>query len=346
MCACAARLIKVPLGTVVSLLHQQDGRQHNDDDDADKDTEPGEHAPPEVLADLSAPGASVTVASGGQGGRGNAAFGRRQNRPALRERELGHPGQERALQLELKLLADVGFVGAPNAGKSTLLRALSRARPMVCAYSIQCPGPAGQIHVCMQSSHNPFRRLQVGSYAFTTLEPQLGVVSSEDMRLLVADIPGLVAGASQNRGLGHSFLRHIERTRVVAFVLDLSTGVHGRDGLHPCQQLRMLQVRLQCHDVVMHACVVWGNNASLDSVQDELLTYSADLQRKAALVVANKADLLADDGGEVVAELQSSTQLPVFVISAQVGNGVDAVRQALLEKVECMQEAEGNKLSL
>ena len=233
----------MPLGTVVSLLHQRDERQLESDGIATI-TAPGKDAPPEVLADLSAPGASVTVSDGGQGGRGNAAFGRRQNRPALRDRELGRPGEERLLQLELKLLADVGFVGAPNAGKSTLLRALSRARPMVCAHSLL--GLAFASFLSYARSPLISREwLQIGNYAFTTLEPQLGVVASEDMRLLVADIPGLVAGASQNRGLGHAFLRHIERTRVLAFVLDLSTGVHGKDGLHPCQQLRMLQVRVQ-----------------------------------------------------------------------------------------------------
>ena len=166
------------------------------------------------------------------------------------------------LQLELKILADVGFVGAPNGGKSTLLRALSNARPMVSI--IACRMACAVLRRTLQADHSStgvVAGMQVGSYAFTTLQPQLGVVSSEDMRLLVADIPGLIPGASKNRGLGHAFLKHVERTRVLAFVLDLSSGLHGKDGLHPCEQLKMLQVGpraglLRLELFLLHLCSV------------------------------------------------------------------------------------------
>ncbi len=147
----------------------------------------------ELLADLAAEGASVLVAAGGEGGRGNARFASsRQRAPGFAER--GLPGQERWLTLTMKLLADVGLVGLPNAGKSSLLAALTRARP------------------------------RIAPYPFTTLEPNLGVLEAGDRRLVLADIPGLVEGASTGVGLGHQFLAHIERTAVLVYVLDVGDG--------------------------------------------------------------------------------------------------------------------------
>ncbi|KAK9804166.1 hypothetical protein WJX73_007875 [Symbiochloris irregularis] len=190
---------------------------------------------PEVqVADLIEDGQQVCVAQGGRGGKGNAALrSKHRNRPASMEHEEGSPGESCVVHLEMKLIADVGLVGQPNAGKSTLLQALSAARP------------------------------KIADYPFTTLRPQLGVVKYEDGNsLIVADIPGLIAGAAeQGRGLGHEFLRHIERTRVLAFVVDVSVGGDGSSA-GPLEQLTMLEEELRLH--------------------------SQDLADRPSLVVANK----------------------------------------------------------
>ena len=200
--------IMVPVGTVV------------------RDAESGE-----VLADLDLPGARVVVARGGRGGRGNARFATSTNR-APRHRELGQPGEEKRLELELKLIADAGLVGYPNAGKSTLLTRISGARPKVAAYP------------------------------FTTLHPVIGVVEYPDYaRINVADIPGLIDGAHANVGLGHEFLRHIERTKVLIFVLDMG-GVDGRNPLD-----------------------------DYASLKKELDLYREGLASRPAMIVANKMDL-------------------------------------------------------
>ncbi|PRW39081.1 putative GTP-binding mitochondrial [Chlorella sorokiniana] len=217
----------------------------------------------ELLADLTEPGQEVVVAHGGRGGRGNAGVKARANRPAPSESERGAPGEVSRLLLELKLLADIGLVGLPNAGKSTLLRALTAATP------------------------------RVGDYAFTTLAPQLGVVPAPnpiDDPIVIADIPGLIEGAHENRGLGHHFLRHIERTKAIAFVLDCASGGKGTSGPKAWEQL--------------------------DLLQEELEAYSPHLSQLPALVVANKAETLAAPG-RTLAALRKHTDLPVIAISAK-----------------------------
>ena len=227
-------VLKVPLGTIVS--------------DADSN---------EVLADLDSAGMRVVVAKGGRGGRGNTRFASSTNR-APRQCEAGEEGEERELVLELKTIADVGLVGYPNAGKSTLLRAVSQARP------------------------------KVAPYPFTTLQPVVGVVELEDFgRLTVADIPGLIDGAHANVGLGHAFLKHIERTHVLLYVLDMA----GIDGRKP-------------YDDFIH-------------LKRELELYMRGLSKRPALIAANKMDL--PESVENLAELReklASDSIEIIPISA------------------------------
>ncbi len=219
--------------------------------------------------DLVAPGQRLLVAQGGRGGRGNAAFATPSHQaPRLAER--GEPGEERWLELELKLIADVGLVGYPNAGKSTLLAAVSAARP------------------------------KIAPYPFTTLSPNLGVVTVGDQSFIMADIPGLIEGASEGVGLGLEFLRHIERTRLLIHLLD-GAGVDGRDPLD-----------------------------DYAATNRELAAYSPTLAARPQLVAVNKMDL--PDARSYWERLREA--LPVepenlFAISAVTGEGVDTLLQRL-----------------
>jgi GTP-binding protein len=193
-----------------------------------------------LLADLTQPDQIWIASHGGKGGLGNQHFATARNQ-APRKALPGLPGERRELLLELKLVADVGLVGFPNAGKSSLLAGLSRARP------------------------------RVGDYPFTTLEPSLGIVPvGEGYSFVMADIPGLIEGASQGKGLGHQFLRHIERTRVLLFVVDPWNPEH----LEETEEQRALRVRSQ-----------------VKTLRDELLAYHPKLSEKPWLVAVNKCDL-------------------------------------------------------
>ncbi|NLL17638.1 MAG: GTPase ObgE [Clostridia bacterium] len=230
----------------------------------------------ELLADLTVPGQRIIAARGGRGGRGNARFlSNKQRAPRIAEK--GEPGEERWLQLELKLLADVGLLGFPNAGKSTLISRISAAKP------------------------------KIADYPFTTLSPNLGVVSVEEGKsFVVADIPGLIEGAHQGVGLGHDFLRHLERTRVLIHVIDLSSFEQ-----EPIDAFRI--------------------------INRELELYSPELSKKPQVVAANKIDV--PEAKERLASLIEALDpnIPVFPISAVTGEGVTD----LLYKVQAMLEEIG-----
>lgn len=225
-----------------------------------------------LLADLNKPGQRILVARGGRGGRGNASFKTSYN-TAPRLSEKGEPGEACELDLELKLLADVGVVGFPNAGKSTLLARLTKAHPKIAAYP------------------------------FTTLTPNLGVAHWQDRSFVLADIPGLIEGAHEGRGLGDEFLRHIERTRVLVHLVD----VNGSDGKTPLQTFRALH--------------------------RELKAYSPALLKKPMIVAVTKADL-----GDAEASLKklkrSLGKTPAFIISAVSGVGIDRLLAAVVKTLD------------
>ena len=225
--------------------------------------------------ELMVPGQSVRIARGGSGGRGNKQFATA-TRQAPRLSEKGLPGEEGAVELQLRLLADAGFVGLPNAGKSSLLSRLTRAQPKVAAYP------------------------------FTTLEPVLGTLESDERQLVLADIPGLIEGASAGAGLGHDFLAHVERCRVLVHVLDLAP----LDGSDPLENHTLIERELALHDARLAA-----------------------LPRILAL---SKADLVPPATAEAaVAEWRGrlGEGVPVLLTSSATGSGLDELRRALLQAV-------------
>jgi GTP-binding protein len=235
----------------------------------------------ELFADLTTMGARVLVAKGGRGGLGNAHFATSTNR-APRKHQPGEPGEEAHLRLKLKLLADVGLVGFPNAGKSTLIARISAAKP------------------------------KIADYPFTTLTPNLGVVTMSDERsFVVADVPGLIEGAHEGHGLGHQFLRHIERTKVVIHLVDVS-GASGRDPVE-----------------------------DFDTIRKELGLYNRELLDKPHLVTANKIDALDEpDRITRLADRARALDLPFFRISAVTGEGVAQLLEAAWPHIAEAREAE------
>ncbi|MBV9302763.1 MAG: GTPase ObgE [Acidobacteriaceae bacterium] len=223
----------------------------------------------EQLFDFTAPGQRFTAARGGRGGRGNARFATSTHQ-APTEHEQGHPGESFKLRLELKLLADAGLVGFPNAGKSTLISRLSAARP------------------------------KIADYPFTTLEPGLGVVQAGDHSFVLADIPGLIEGAHEGHGLGIQFLRHIERTRLLVHLVDVSDFT-GRDP-----------------------------GEDFDIILRELAEFSPELAKKPMIVVANKIDACQDASRvEAVRPKAIEHNLPFLEISNVTGQGIDELRYAI-----------------
>ena len=248
----------------------------------------------ELIADLTHDGERVVVMSGGMGGRGNINFVTSTRRaPAFAE--LGEPAQEGWIELEMKLMADAALVGMPSAGKSSLISKISAARP------------------------------KIGNYPFTTLVPNLGVATSGDYSFVVADVPGLIEGAAEGRGLGHEFLRHIERTALIVHIVDLTGDWEGRD---PLNDYRV--------------------------INEELAQYADELANRPRIVVANKidvpgteevceklselvrADSIAAAGGNEF--IDSPFDPKLYRISALTGEGVDSLKAAIASKVHALRE--------
>ncbi|KMM37524.1 GTPase ObgE [Guptibacillus hwajinpoensis] len=248
-------VVKVPPGTIVS------------------NAETGE-----VIADLTEHGQRATVARGGRGGRGNSRFASPSN-PAPELSENGEPGEEKDVTLELKVLADVGLVGFPSVGKSTLLSVVSAAKPKIAAYH------------------------------FTTIAPNLGVVDTKDGRSFVmADLPGLIEGAHEGVGLGHQFLRHIERTRVIVHVIDMS-GMEGRDPYEDYLK-----------------------------INDELKQYKMRLMERPQIIVANKMDLPDSAENLEIFKEKLEEDYPIYPISAVTRQGVQEVLFEIADKLETTPE--------
>jgi len=257
--------IAVPVGT---LVYESDGEGRK------------------LIADLTAPGQRVLVARGGRGGRGNARFVSSTNR-APRRTEPGEPGEEKRLHLELKLLADVGLVGFPNAGKSTLIAAISAARP------------------------------KIGDYPFTTLVPNLGVVALDgDRSFVVADVPGLIKGAHEGHGLGDQFLRHVERTKVLVHLVDVS-GASGRDP-----------------------------EKDFETIEEELRRFGHGLAGKPQIVAASKIDALGDRDG--LARLERRVRgmgRPLLHVSGVTGAGLPELLEAAWHQVAAARAADPPEVS-
>jgi len=253
--------LKVPVGTIVY----------------DEDTG-------EKVHDFSHSDDRIVIARGGRGGRGNAQFATSTHQ-APREHEDGRPGEERHFRLELKLLADVGLVGYPNVGKSTLISRISAARP------------------------------KIADYPFTTLEPNLGVVAvgdaKEEISFVVADIPGLIEGAHTGAGLGTQFLRHIERTRLLVHLVDVSDG-SGRS------------------DVIK----------DVEVIMSELANFGAGLEKKPMIMVASKIDVANPDKLKKLKSWCIRKKLKLYPTSAVTGAGIDKLKFAMAQEVEKLRKSE------
>ncbi|MCL1497803.1 GTPase ObgE [Xanthomonas nasturtii] len=258
------RIIVVPVGTVVMNVQTD-----------------------EVIGDLTQHGDRLLVAKGGKGGLGNMHFKSSVNR-APRQSTTGEEGEERLLKLELKLLADVGLLGFPNAGKSTLIRAVSSATP------------------------------KVADYPFTTLYPNLGVVSVEAYRsFVIADVPGLIEGAADGAGLGTQFLRHLQRTRLLLHLVDMAPMDGGVDGVSPAEQVRTLERELERHD--------------------------PELLKKPRWLVLNKADLMFEDEARAAAEAivaELGWTAPWYLVSALGRDGTFPIMKDVMAFFDRQREDE------
>jgi len=284
-------IVPVPVGTLIYRFPTpEELTSIADPDDAEPSASPrprkglGDPRPEDLIADLDQPGAEFILCHGGKGGRGNMHFKSSRNRAPRRFTE-GTPGDEGWYLLEMRSIAFAGLVGYPNAGKSTLLRALSRATP------------------------------KVASYAFTTRNPQVGVVDLEDYKkTTVADIPGLIEGAHENRGLGHQFLRHVMRCRYLLMVLDMS----GSEGRTPTDDLKALR--------------------------NELELYNPELSDRPWCVIANKMDL-PEAAVNLKAFRKKHRGLEIFPMCAELGEGISELKGFLQIKVAEQEELEKSRLA-
>jgi GTP-binding protein len=253
-------VLKVPVGTIVY------------------DSDSGEK-----VHDFSSPDDRIVIARGGRGGRGNAQF-KTSTHQAPREHEDGRPGEERTLRLELKLLADVGLLGYPNVGKSTLISRISAARP------------------------------KIADYPFTTLQPNLGVVvvgdPPKEISFVVADIPGLIEGAHEGAGLGTQFLRHIERTRLLVHLVDVSDASGRAD---PAKDFEV--------------------------IMGELASFGAGLENKPMILVASKCDVANKDKLAKLKRFAKKKALEMLAVSAVSGEGIEKLKYAMAENVEEVRRA-------
>jgi GTPase len=246
----------------------------------------------ELIHDFSEPDERIVVAKGGRGGRGNQHFATSTHQ-APREHEMGRPGEERVYRLELKLLADVGLVGYPNAGKSTLISRISAAKP------------------------------KIADYPFTTLEPNLGVVTvgeePHQQSFVVADVPGLIEGAHEGSGLGMQFLRHIERTRVLAHLVDVSDASGRPD---PVEDFKV--------------------------INNELSSFGNGLLEKPMIIVATKIDSANPDKLKKLTSYAKRRKMEFYAISAVTGKGIDELKWALAKRVQPEEEGKstGGELTI
>jgi len=238
----------------------------------------------ELIHDFQHPGERIVLCHGGRGGRGNQHFATSTHQ-APREHELGFPGEERLVRLELKLLADAGLVGYPNAGKSTLISRISASRP------------------------------KIADYPFTTLEPNLGVVTvgeaPHEESFVVADIPGLIEGAHLGAGLGVQFLRHIERTRLLVHVVDVSDASGRPD---PVEDYKVIEA--------------------------ELKSFGHGLDEKPQIIVASKIDVANPDKLKKLQTMAKRRKLQLYAISAVTGQGIDPLKYALAERIRTLRETQ------
>ena len=248
----------------------------------------------ELIADLTHDGEYVVVARGGTGGRGNIHFVTSTRRaPAFAE--LGEPAQEGWIELEMKLMADAALVGMPSAGKSSLIAKMSAARP------------------------------KIADYPFTTLVPNLGVATSGDLSFVVADIPGLIEGAHEGRGLGHEFLRHIERTALIVHVVDLTGDWEGRDPLEDYEVINR-ELALYADELASRPRIVVANKIDVPGAEEVV----------SALAERVRRDSIAAAGGNEFVE--SPVDPKLYRISALTGEGVDSLKAAIASKVHKLRE--------